>query len=319
MRRRFLPSFTALQAFEAAARHGSFTQAASELNLTQGAISRQVRGLELSLGIRLFELIRQRVVLTELGRRYLIDVRRTIDSLEGSSLRVMAMAGGAKVLDLAALPTFCARWLIPRMPQFQAEHPDLIINFASRFAPFDFDEEPFDAAIHFGPPAWPGAVLHHLFDERVAPVCSPAFQARHGLEAEADLVGAPLLQQTTRPAIWAEWYGSLGLPGDQAGHGPRFDQFSMLAEAAAAGLGVALLPQFLIEEELASGRLVRIGRHALQTEHGYYLAVPEIKSAEETVCDFRDWLLQVSRQFQPVPIQAPPIQAPSDGLRDLVA
>lgn len=150
--RRFLPSLSALQAFEAAARHGSFSRAAQELNLTQGAVSRQVRGLENALGVRLFELVRQRVILTDLGRRYLEDVRRTIDSLERSSLRAMAMAGAADIIDLAVLPTFGSRWLMPRLPLFYADHPDVTVNCASRFFPFDFRQEPFDAAIHFGPP-----------------------------------------------------------------------------------------------------------------------------------------------------------------------
>ena len=305
MRRRFLPSFAALQAFEAAARHGSFTRAADELNLTQGAISRQVRGLEQALGIRLFELVRQRVVLTDLGQRYLLDVRRTLASLEGSTLRAMELADGGEIIDLATLPTFCSRWLIPRFPSFYAEHPGISINCVSRFFPFDFQAEPFDAAIHFGSPAWPGGVLHHLFDERMLAVCSPDFRARRRLRTDADLVGAPLLQQSTRPTAWADWFEAAGLSSELAGRGARFDQFSMLSRAAAASLGVALLPEFLIEEELRSGTLVVVGETVLETDNGYYLVIPEEKVGAKPIDRLRSWLLAQAEAFSVTAAAAP--------------
>lgn len=296
--RRFLPSLSALQAFEAAARHGSFSRAAEELNLTQGAVSRQVRGLENALGIRLFELVRQRVILTELGRRYLEDVRRTIDSLERSSLRAMAMAGAADIIDLAALPTFGSRWLIPRLPSFYANHPDVTLNCTSRFFPFDFRNEPFDAAIHFGPPVWPGAVLYHLFNERMLAVCSPAFRDQHHIGKDSCLADVPLLQQSTRPSAWADWFEGLGSVPRNAGAGGRYDQFSMIAQGAAAGLGAALLPEFLIEEELATGKLVVAHPHVLESGQAYFLVIPEEKTATRPLAAFRTWLMAQAVQFR---------------------
>jgi LysR family glycine cleavage system transcriptional activator len=291
MKRRFRPSLGALQAFEAAARHGSFTRAAYELSLTQGAISRQIRGLEAALGIRLFELVRRRVVLTELGQTYLVDVRRTLDGLEDATLRVMAQGGGGDVLELASLPTFCARWLIPRLPQFYAQHPGIQINCTTRLSPFEFENEPFDAAIHYGPPVWPGAVLDHLFDERMVAVCSPEFATRHAIRGPEDLAAAPLLQQTTRPDAWDSWFRLSGEPPENVGRGVRYDQFNMISQAAVHGLGAAVLPAFLIEEELRTGRLVTIGPQSLAIDAGYYLVVPEEKTGLSTINAFRTWFL----------------------------
>lgn len=296
MKRRFRPSLGALQAFEAAARHGSFTRAAYELSLTQGAISRQIRGLEAALGIRLFELVRRRVVLTELGQTYLVDVRRMLEGLEDATLRVMAHGGGGDLLELASLPTFCARWLIPRLPQFYAEHPGVQINCSTRLSPFEFDNEPFDAAIHYGARVWPGAVLDHLFDERMVAVCSPDFMTRHGIRGPSDLAGAPLLQQTTRPDAWDSWFRLFGEPPENASRGVRYDQFNMISQAAVAGLGAAVLPEFLIEEELRTGRLVTLGPERLAVDASYYLVVPEEKTGLAAVNAFRSWLLAAARE-----------------------
>jgi len=303
MKRRFRPSLGALQAFEAAARHGSFTRAADELSLTQGAISRQVRGLEAALGIRLFELVRRRVVLTELGHGYLLDVRQMLDGLEDATLRVMAQGAGAEILELASLPTFCSRWLVPRLPQFYARNPGIQVNCSTRLSPFDFETEPFDAAIHFGAAVWPGAVLDRLFDERMIAVCSPEFAARHGVRRPADLANAPLLQQSTRADAWDRWFRLSGEPCEKVGRGGRYDQFSMLSQAAAAGLGAALLPEFLIEDELRSGRLIAVGTHSLEGDAGYYLVAPEEKTGLSTINAFRNWLIEAARE--PTELSAP--------------
>ncbi len=293
MKRRFRSSFGALQAFEAAARHASFARASDELNLTQGAISRQIRGLEAALGVQLFQLVRQRVVLTEFGRRYLIDVRQTIDALEEATLRIMASGSGIKTLELATLPTFCSRWLIPRLPRFYAIHPGVLVNCTSRLLPIDFGVEPFDAVIHFGAPAWPGGVLTHLCVERLVAVCSPEFRSRHRIRTESDLVSAPLLQHLTRPSAWADWFARIGRHSSDSMRGARYDQISMLSQAAVAGLGAALLPQFLIEEELRTGRLSIVGQATLESSEGYYLVVPETKAGVPLIEDFRTWLLGV--------------------------
>ena len=286
-----LPSLGALAAFEAAARHGSFTRAAEELALTQGAVSRQVAGLEAQIGVRLFERVRQRVALTPAGAAYAVEVRAALRALSSATLNVMAFRGAGGVLNLAILPTFGTRWLIPRLPRFTEAHPNVTINFATRVRPFDFAREGHDAAIHFGGPTWPGARLHRLMGETIVPVASPALVARHGLTTPADVLAAPLLQQATRPRAWEQWLVENGLDPARATPGPRFEQFAMVAQAAQAGLGLAILPRFLVEDELRTGVLVAPFDAPSRSEEAYWLVYPEEKADLPAVAAFREWLL----------------------------
>jgi len=242
-RKLFLPPVADLLAFEAAARHASISRAAEELHLTQSAVSRQVRQLEAQLGQALFTRVRQRVVLTDAGRLYAADVRGVLQQLGAATQKAMALADGGGLLHLAVLPTLGARWLVPRLPAFAALHPELTVNLSARGEPFDFAQEPFDAAIHYGAPHWAGAVCDYLMHEEVVPVCSPALRTRHRIETPADVAGLTLLHQTTRPMLWADWFEQEGVPAPQALRGPRFEQFAMIAQAAISGLGVALLPR----------------------------------------------------------------------------
>ena len=291
LRRGFLPPIGSLVAFECAARHESFSRAAEELHLTQSAISRQIRALEEVVGVALFERVRQRVVLSEAGRAYLDDVRRTLGELGEATHRVMGFAGSRGVLELAVLPTFGARWLVPRLGRFLALHPEVTVNLAARIEPFDFAADPFDAAIHVGQPAWAGGVLEHLMDEEVVPVARPDWLGARGLSTPADLARLPLLHQSTRPSAWADWFASVGVTTDAAWRGPRIDQFSMVAEAAACGLGAALVPRFLIEEELASGRLAVLFATPLATRSAYYVVHPASKGRSALLRAFEEWIV----------------------------
>lgn len=295
IRRGFLPPIGSLVAFECAARHESFSRAAEELHLTQSAVSRQIRALEEVVGVALFERVRQRVVLSEAGRTYLDDVRRSLGDLGDATHRVMGYAGTRGVLELAVLPTFGARWLVPRLARFLAEHPDVTVNLAARIEPFDFGLEPFDAAIHVGQPVWAGGVLEHLMDEVVVPVARPDWLAGRGLSTPADLAGLPIVHQSTRPSAWAEWFASVGVTTEAAWRGPRFDQFTMVAEAAASGLGAALVPRFLIEEELASGRLVVLFPATLATHSAYYVVHPAAKGRSALLRAFEEWIVAEAR------------------------
>lgn len=295
LRRGRLPSLGELTAFEAAARHASFTRAAAELSLTQGAISRLIRQLEERLSLPLFERIRQRVLLTEAGRAYLADIAPLLAALDEATQRAMSAAGGAAVLHLATLPTFGAQWLIPRLPGFQAAHPGIVVHLSTRVLPFDFAKEPFDGAIHVGQPNWAGTRALHLMDEEVVPVASPAYRAALRLERPADLARATLLHQATRPTAWADWFAAQGVEAE-AYRGPRFEQFGLVAEAAATGLGLGLLPRFLIEEKLASGRLVVLSDQALKTQGAYWLVTPEGRAPSRALRAFADWLASLGRR-----------------------
>jgi LysR family glycine cleavage system transcriptional activator len=288
--RRLIPDVTTLQAFECAARHGSFTQAAHELNLTQSAVSRQIKDLEEQLGVLLFERVRQRVVLSDDGRRFLPEVRKLLHQTEETMLRAMASASSEHSLSIATLPTFGSRWLTPRIPGFLAEHPGTIINIASRSAPFDFDEENFDLAIHYGQPVWARAACSYLCSEEILPAASPELLKAWNPSEPKDLEAAPLLHLATRPKLWAQWFELNGGSADTAYRGHRFDQFSMVIESAVAGLGFALLPKYLIEQELAHGRLAVVFDRPMETENSYYLVVPEGKLENPLSQAFRAWI-----------------------------
>lgn len=295
LKRNFLPSIDQLLAFEAAARHGSITKAADEQHLTQSALSRQILHLEGRLGVALFQRVRQRVMLTEAGRRYAAEVRQSLEGLANATHRTMAFDATASVMNIAVLPTLGTRWLVPRLPRFIARHPEATVNMATRAEPFDFATDPFDAAIHFGEPFWPGAMCVPLMTEDVVPVCSPTFQEAQSIRTREDLTRCCLMHKPTRPMLWAEWFEQAGVDAPFPLRGPSFGQFSMLAQGAAAGLGVALLPRFLIEEEIATGKLVVLFNIPLRSERAYYLVMPEAQSASPLIERFKEWLLEEAR------------------------
>lgn len=287
--RRFLPSISLLQAFEAAARSGSITAAARELSLTQSAVSRQIMALEEQLGVQLFHRERQTIRLTLGGDAYAREIRDALRKIGTASLNLKANPFGG-TLNLAILPTFGTRWLAPRLPGFLARNPGITLNLMTRLSRFDFRMDPFDAAIHFGSPEWPGAELALLRDEHVVPACSPALKQRFDFREAAGLRAAPLLHLNTRPDAWERWLSHYGAPATEV-HGMLFDQFATLAQAAIAGLGVALLPEFLIEPELASGQLVRAIDLPMRSADSYYLVWPGERSQHPPLVAFRDWIL----------------------------
>ncbi|WP_431854795.1 LysR substrate-binding domain-containing protein [Azospirillum sp.] len=293
LQRRLLPSMSALTAFEAAARTGSFTVAARELSLTQGAISRQVKALEEQLGCPLFVRQGLRVTLTPAGTAYAEEVRGALHRIRSASLRVIGAPRGG-VLKLAILPTFGTRWLVPRLPAFQRANPEIIIHFSTKLAPFDFSTEDLDAAIHFGEPDWAGAVCDRLMDEEVLPVCAPAFLAAHPVASPADLAALPLLHTTTRPDAWAEWFSAQGIDAIE-GAGMHFEQFATTAQAAVAGLGVAMLPTLLVEAELRLGALVPALDRPYRGSRAYHLVHPEGRGGYPPFAAFRRWLLAEAR------------------------
>jgi DNA-binding transcriptional LysR family regulator len=290
LKRGFVPHADSLIAFECAARHGSFTRAAEELHLTQGAVSKQVRHLETRLGVELFKRVRQRIVLTDAGRLYLQDVRGALESLISATRQVMSFAGNEDVLNLATLPSFGTRWLAPRLSRFIEDCPTASFSVAVRLRPFDFAKEPFDMAIHYGDPVWAGAVAEPLFREDVIAVASPGFRERHRIETPADLAPLLRLHQSTRPLAWRQWFECAGVETDLAFQGPRFEQFVMMAEAAASGLGVALVPGFFVKSELDEGRLVQLFDTVLRLPSAYHLVYPENRTLRPVAERFRRWL-----------------------------
>ncbi|ESX49002.1 LysR family transcriptional regulator [Mesorhizobium sp. C416B] len=295
VQRRLLPSTSALAAFEAVARLGSFTAAAQELDLTQGAVSRQIALLEEQFGRRLFERDSRNVRLSTAGEIYAEAVRAALGQLRDAALGLMSNRHSG-MLNLAILPTFGTRWLMPLIPDFVAENPDITINFVTRLGRFDFARERLDAAIHHGQPDWPDADSTLLMRETVMPVVSPDFLASRDITTAADISRLPLLHMATRPGAWGEWFEEQGLSAP-IGPGMQFEQFGTVAQACMAGLGVALLPQVLIAGELQRGQLVPAPGQPMQSRSAYYLVVPNDKRGHPPVVSFRDWLLgQVEKE-----------------------
>lgn len=295
MRRSLVPDITTLQAFECAARHENFSRAAKELNLTQSAVSRQIADLEQQTGLTLFERIRQRVILSEAGQRLLPEVRDLLLRTERLMIEAAAAGRTRASLKIATLPTFGAKWLVPRLGRFLAEHEDIALTIESRSKPFSFAEDGFDLAIHYGQPVWAGGVPTFLCNETVLPVASKGLAQRLQISGAADLSRAPLLHLTTRPKLWSDWFQNQDVNVENAYAGPRFDQFSMMVAAALAGLGVALLPTYLIEEELRAGSLSPLPLMPMPTEYAYYVVRPENKQSHRAAEQFQSWILSEVR------------------------
>lgn len=296
--RRKIPSTAALVAFESAARHQSFTKAADELALTQSAVCRQIAGLEEFLGIELFRRSRRGVKLTEAGLAYSRKVAAQLDAVERDTLAAMGQQG-AQGLELAVVPTFATQWLVPRLKEFQRLHPEVTVHLTNRTRPFLFADTSFDAAIYFGDGDWSGTEAHYLMPEEPLPVCSPELLGERTQFAAAELASLPLLQQSTRPYAWRQWFAAQGLNVPRDMSGPRYELFSILAQAAMHGMGVALIPPFLIQRELDAGLLVPAHPAALlSSDKAYRLMIPERKVESAALRAFRDWLLQAAREYR---------------------
>ena len=286
-----LPSLTALQAFEAALRHQSFTRAARELHVTQGAVSRQVAQLEGQLGVSLFHREHPRVRPTRAAEAYGAKLRVLLDRLAAITLELQTSGGEGGLLSLSILPTFGTTWLIPRMPAFFAAHPLVQINFTTSLQAFDFESEEVDAAIHYGEGVWPGARVEPLMEERVTVVCHPDLAAREKLRGAKDLADQTLLQLTSRPGAWEDWFAQNDVSDLAGRRGPRFEQHLMVLQAARAGLGIALLPSFLAAKPLNNGELVEpFPQTTRVSANAYWLVYPERSLELASLHAFRKWL-----------------------------
>ena len=286
--RRFLPATPALQALEAVARLGSATAAAEELSLTQSAVSRQLKTLEDQLGVALFNRGGKRLALTPAGESYAEDIRAALHRIAQAALKLQTNPGGGAV-NLTILPTFGMRWLVPRLPRFSEAHPEVTINMTTRMEPFNFDTQPFDAAITFGTGDWPETRKMWLSRETVIPVAAPEVLERETVRTGHDLLRLPLLHIQHRPRAWQKWFAAKGV---EAGRLPGmvYDQFPMIVQAAIHGMGVALLPDFLVRQEVADGKLAIAVTGPDQSLGDYWLVWPEERDADPALSAFRAWL-----------------------------
>lgn len=298
--RRFLPSIASLRALEALERLGSASAVAEELSLTQSAVSRQLQTLEEQMGVALIQRSRKRLTLTPAARDYVAAVRPALHQIAQASMRLQVpQAGGA--LNLAILPAFGMRWLMPRLPDFARLHPDVTINMATRLQPFNFASEPFDAAIHFGTGDWPGTDRLLLKHEQMLPLCAPELLRGRATGDPRALLTMPLLHIQTRPRAWQDWFALKGVETRGPVPGTMYDQFSAIIQAALHGLGVALLPDYLAEQDVATGRLVAGFGPAVEMRGAYYLVWPQDKARHPPLTLFRDWLATQAQPEDPLP------------------
>src|SRR5712672_1278048 len=287
---RHLPPLNALRAFEAAARSESFTQAAEELCVTQGAVSHQVKALEATLGIKLFNRERQRLVITDAGREYLNVIRDALDRIAAGTERVLQRQNSG-VLTVSTSPDFAAKWLVNRLGRFGEAHPGIDLRVSATMHHVDFVREEVDVEVRHGDGNWSGLDAVRLCTEQLFPVCSPKLlSGRNRLAKPSDLLKTPLLHLDDSKA-WSQWFDTAGVANAETSHGLILNRASMLIDAAVDGQGIALARTALAAWDLINGRLVRPFDLGLRLSKNYWIVCPKATSALPKITTFRKWLL----------------------------
>jgi DNA-binding transcriptional LysR family regulator len=285
----------ALRAFAAAARHLSFRRAAEELHVTPAAISHQIKGLEERLGLKLFRRLTREIRLTEEGHVLAPALRDGFERLDRAVERVLA-APTRTVLTVSTITTVAMSWLVPRLPNFQARHPQIEVRISTSQRVVDFAREDFDCAIRYGGPPTPGLARHELFADRFTPLCAPALARK--LRRPADLARMQLLDTLPSPGEWKFWLEKVGLADLRTPGGAAFDSTRVALEAASRGLGVAVGDPLFAADEIRAGRLVQPFDLVVSTGRRYWLVHPEAVAQRPKIVAFRDWLLAEAAQFK---------------------
>jgi DNA-binding transcriptional LysR family regulator len=282
-----LPPLNALRAFEAAARHMSLTKAATELHVTQAAVSHQVKSLERHIGVALFRRLPRALLLTEAGQKLLPELREAFARIVRAVERLETTGRGG-TLSISLLITFALTWLVPRLPRFQALHPEIEVRITTNQKLIDFTAEDVDLAVRYGRGPWPGLRQDKIFDETLTPLCGPALAAR--LRKPEDLLQVPLLI-TDYDKEWPIWLKAAALDESRIKRGAFFDSTRIAVQAAIAGAGVAIGPPFLFAEDLAAGTLVQ--PFALEASSGmsWWLVYPDEAADRPKIQVFRAWIL----------------------------
>ncbi|HEX6865745.1 MAG TPA: transcriptional regulator GcvA [Caulobacteraceae bacterium] len=300
--RRRLPPLNALRAFEAAARHLNFSRAADELSVTPGAVSQQIQNLEDYVGAALFKRTPKGLLLTDAAQTALPALREAFDRLaEAASLLTGAVDG--RRLTLTAAPSFAAKWLVPRLGKFEAAHPEVDVWLSAGMEVVDFASGEIDLAIRYGSGRYPGLEVIRLLSETVIPVASPELLAEHPLNVPTDLSKHILLHDGSPDADdscpdWAMWLAARGIKTVDGNRGPRFNQSSLVIEAAVNGRGVALAKQTLAQADIDAGRLVAPLQIATAVDFAYYLVHPKTKGRLPQVKAFVSWIQQEAQAHE---------------------
>ncbi|XSC43555.1 transcriptional regulator GcvA [Bradyrhizobium sp. RDT10] len=292
---RRLPPLNALKAFESAARHESFTRAAEELCVTQGAVSHQVKALEVELGIKLFNRERQRLAITGAGRDYLTVVRDALDRIAVGTERLIQRQSSG-VLTVSTSPDFAAKWLVHRLGRFSESHPEIDLRISATMHHVDFAREDVDLAVRHGDGNWPGHDVIRLSPEQLFAVCSPKLLAgRQRLARPIDVLKFPLLHLDDRKA-WTRWLEAAGVADSEPSQGPVLNRASMVIDAAVDGQGIALARTTLAAWDLICGRLVRPFKDSSRLSRTYWIVCPKATSDLPKIRLFQNWLLAEAAQ-----------------------
>ncbi|MGE8397120.1 MAG: LysR substrate-binding domain-containing protein [Comamonas sp.] len=294
--RRLTPPVHLLRAFSTVARFGGVSRAAEALHLTQSAVSKQIQELEKWVGVDLFERSRKRLTLTPAGERYEKAVRAFLSQLESATLELITSTDGGGALHLSSLPTFGASWLIPRLPQFQQQHPQVTLHFVPYAQGYDFESPNLDCSILFGEGHWPGARAHYLDGQDVALIAPPASFGGPAIHSPRDVAQYTRLRHLTIPHAWMTWAQAWDVDNIDPLAGLQFDQFQTIIQAVMAGMGVALVPRCLVESQIAKGQVSEpLPEHGLVSNLGYWLCYPESRANIAPLVAFRQWLLEQAR------------------------
>jgi LysR family transcriptional regulator, glycine cleavage system transcriptional activator len=297
-----LPSLPALRLFEAAARHLSFTKAAAELNVTQAAVSHQVRALEDQLGVTLFQRSTRKLTLTAAGQRLAPVATAAFEAL---TQVVTDIGRGETLLAITTNSSFGSRWLAPRLGRFADRHPEIEITVRHTPAVLDLAREGIDAALRWGRGQWPGLVAESLGPAPILPCCTTEYAERIGLKEPSDIAGARLLHDEAY-AEWTQWLQAAGLDPALGRRGLVFDDANALIQATLAGQGIALLTRQTVERELADGRLVAPFALTVSGDYGYYLCYLPEAIKRPKLKAFRDFVLQEAGARGALPTQPNP-------------
>ncbi|HWW06815.1 transcriptional regulator GcvA [Collimonas sp.] len=293
---RRLPPLTSLKAFEAAARHRNFTRAAAELYVTQAAISHQVKQLEDWLGFKLFERRGHTLALTPDGKSYLPGVADGLDRLAAATERLTNQSATGS-LRITVLPSFAAKWLMPRLSRFHAAHPDIELDLLSTEESWDFSDKQIDLGIRLGNGRWPGLQADLIAQEWLTPMCSPALVAHKPLQSPSDLRHYALLHDAPRDG-WPRWLELVDASAVDARKGAGFTDSGLALQAAIDGHGVLLGRLFLAADDLAAGRLVTPYKQRLKNDYAYWLVCPKASAQNPRIMAFRSWLLTEAAGLQ---------------------
>ncbi len=302
--KRQVPPLNPLRAFEAAARHMSFTKAAGELNVTQGAVSRQVKVLEDYLGFELFERAPKGLELSRNGRVYVGALTEAFERIARATDELIT-ARTHTVLTIRGYTTFLVRWLIPLLPDFQIKHPNIEVRLVSASEPVDFDRDNVDIGIRYGYGRWRDLKCDLLFLDSLVPVCSPTLMETANLQTPADLVRSTLLHLNLRRNDWPDWLAGAGHERLHVANDLFLEDLSVVHQCAIAGMGVAIAQQAYIRSDLASGKLVAPFEFVLNRPKGYFLVCPKDRADITKIMIFRNWLLE--RIVTPSDRKPPPL------------